>query len=184
MIMRANDNDGVYLERPEANYGPWDWSRSGAFDQHEEVEAMLPPSPVYVCPFTDTTYEEQWPDPNSGRHRWYGYAVYSWYRPSWGTLYQPDGSSINVADWEDVLPRGVGDHIDRPILGDHTTDNLNIGGTSFHRNVTRGGAGTADNFSANYFYGDGSAQQRNDGFIKVVSGNGHNGPFEYFWGVR
>lgn len=184
MIMRAQDNDGVYLERPEALYGPWDWSRPGAFDRHEEVEAMLSPSPVYVCPFTDTTWEEQWPNSNSGRHRWFGYAVYSWFRPAWGTLYQPDGSSVSVADWDEVLPRRVDHHVDRPLLGDHTTFNQNLGGTSFHRSVNRGAVDTVGNFSANYVYGDGSAQQRNDGFIRVVSGNGANGPFEYFWTLR
>ncbi|MFW6280147.1 MAG: hypothetical protein ACOC2T_03895, partial [Planctomycetota bacterium] len=130
---------------------------------------------------------DQWPLPlddlRAGRHRWYGYAVYPWYRAGWISHYmQPDGTSVATEDWHKVIPRRIRDHHDRPIVGDHFSwKSGDSEGTSFHEAPETNAVYDHDRFSGNFYYGDGSAAYKEKGFVSWLdSGFG----FEYQWVVR
>ena len=71
----ADDNSSWYPYRPVTSIGPWDWSRPGVFDRHEEIEAYVPPGEIYHCPFYPISLEDIWPRSDNNRYSWYSYAV-------------------------------------------------------------------------------------------------------------
>ena len=112
----------------------WKWGGKRSFDLHKVIEEYVPPSGVYACPLQDETWDECWPtswwdayEPDVDFYVWPGYATSAGYLVDERIGYKPDGGSIQFGHnpslntlrrWREIIALRVGDHLDRPFVGD------------------------------------------------------------------
>ena len=140
----ANDYDGYlpYLVKADGKGAHemkrfTDWGCVGctgnpcnyaAYDKHTVIESYLPPSNVYMCPFTArnylsdgrviSSYKDWWPQHGGcgNYYRWIGYVSFV-PKTRANRLWKPNGQE--VSDQSQVLNVRIRDYSDRPMVGDY-----------------------------------------------------------------
>jgi len=206
----ASDSDEWFPYRPnhpsqgsqaQLGYNPnnlsWTWNQK-AFDIHEVWETYVPKGNLYVCPLApEPNWQAMWPQTVGSGDQVYslnGYALYAGYTSDNMELFPPDGPALTVPNdpsldelvrWRELLDWKLGDHTDRPLVGDflRRSDPWWSGMyNNYHAIDGRLVPSMGMNTSVNNVFSDGSAELVRSGFTKGAEETG--GKWEMYWYTR
>lgn len=123
MLQFATDNNGEYPDRGQGGnaYVPFHWGEpADGWDMSAEIAEYVPPGPLYMCSVglldrNGETWEDFWPNPDTGDYWWPDYAFWGNFDSGNYEFYHPDGSM--AASWSDAMPRRLTDQrSDLPLM--------------------------------------------------------------------
>jgi len=164
----ADDHDGHHLARTDSNgYGAdiMSWPSEG-WSRHDVLMNYFGGTGTFSCPLDrNGALPSPWQAGGDGSYRW-RYFYFGNFASTSGDYQHPDGSS---GTWDEVLPRRLGEDLDKPLVADKIYDIDN--GTRYRTNHHPKGYTDiytmADVISYISVYGDGSVERAQGGYVPL-----------------